>query len=334
MNKRNLLSMMFTMLLPIFVYGQSISGTVASEKGEPLVGANVVVNGTDLGAAANVDGVYSIKIEPGSYTVTASVIGYKSTTKSIDVSGDETLDFGLIVSVVEMSALEVLASRADEKTPVAYTTVSKEDMEIRLGSQDIPMALNTTPSVYATQQGGGAGDARINVRGFNQRNVAVMINGVPQNDMENGWVYWSNWDVWTVEDRGIQHDWDMFDKDNALVRFRGAMDCAVTNCDLRNSGGSGIRIDLYGKDIKITNNKIFNLGGTGVLLCGYGPGNKDVNKGHLVQNNEIHHIGQLFWHSPAVFIWQSGENRILNNYIHDLPYDAVVLSESWRIILR
>jgi len=186
--------MMFTMLLPIFVYGQSISGTVASEKGEPLVGANVVVNGTDLGAAANVDGVYSIKIEPGSYTVTASVIGYTSTTKSIDVSGDETLDFGLIVSVVEMSALEVLASRADEKTPVAYTTVSKEDMEVRLGSQDIPMALNTTPSVYATQQGGGAGDARINVRGFNQRNVAVMINGVPQNDMENGWVYWSNWD--------------------------------------------------------------------------------------------------------------------------------------------
>ena len=45
-------------------------------------------------------------------------------------------------------------------------------MEFRLGSQDLPMALNLTPSVYATQQGGGAGDARINVRGFNQRNVA------------------------------------------------------------------------------------------------------------------------------------------------------------------
>ena len=93
-----------------------------------------------------------------------------------------------------MSGLEVLASRADEKTPVAYTNVTKAEMEFRLGSQDIPMALNTTPSVYATQQGGGAGDARINVRGFNQRNIAVMINGVPQNDMENGWVYWSNWD--------------------------------------------------------------------------------------------------------------------------------------------
>jgi len=80
------------------------------------------------------------------------------------------------------------------KTPVAYTNITKAEVEARLGSQDIPMILNTTPSVYATQQGGGAGDARINVRGFNQRNIAVMINGVPQNDMENGWVYWSNWD--------------------------------------------------------------------------------------------------------------------------------------------
>ena len=41
--------------------------------------------------------------------------------------------------------------------------------------------------------GGGAGDARVNVRGFNQRNIAIMINGVPVNDMENGRVYWSNW---------------------------------------------------------------------------------------------------------------------------------------------
>jgi hypothetical protein len=105
-----------------------------------------------------------------------------------------TVNFRLSASSIEMSGLEVLASRAGEKTPVAYTTVTKAEMEARLGSQDIPMSLNTTPSVYATQQGGGAGDARINVRGFNQRNVAVMINGVPQNDMENGWVYWSNWD--------------------------------------------------------------------------------------------------------------------------------------------
>jgi len=133
-------------------------------------------------------------------------------------------------------------------------------------------------------------------------------------------------DVWTTEDKGIQHDWEMWDKNNAIVRFRGAEDCAVENCTIRNSGGTGIRIDLYGQNIRITGNKIFNLGGTGILLCGYGPGLKDVNKGNIIQNNELHHLGKLFWHSPAIFIWQSGENKVLNNYIHDLPYDGIVLS--------
>ena len=106
----------------------------------------------------------------------------------------ENVTFELSREVLEMSQLEVLASRAGDKTAVAYSDVSKEEIALRLGSQDIPLALNTVPSVYSTNQGGGAGDARINVRGFNQRNVAVMINGIPVNDMENGWVYWSNWD--------------------------------------------------------------------------------------------------------------------------------------------
>ena len=176
------------------VFGQAVTGYVGTEDG-PLVGANVVVEGTDIGGVSDDAGKFVIETGSGTFDITASYIGYIAQTQKIEV-GDivASVSFNLETDVVALSALEVLASRADETTPVAYTNVSKEEMEVRLGSQDIPMILNTTPSVYATQQGGGAGDARINVRGFNQRNVAVMINGVPQNDMENGWVYWSNWD--------------------------------------------------------------------------------------------------------------------------------------------
>ena len=130
MNKRNLISLVATFLMPMFIYGQSISGKITDKSGDPLVGANVIVEGTDLGAAAQADGTYSITIGEGSYTVTASVIGYKSSTASVDVSGDVTLDFSLAVSAVEMSALEVLASRAGENTPVAHTTVSKEEIPV------------------------------------------------------------------------------------------------------------------------------------------------------------------------------------------------------------
>ena len=194
MNKRNLLSWLLIAFTPIFLMGSSVVGVVSGE-GKPLVGANIVIEGTNLGTVSGVDGVYNVDVPPGEHSVIASFIGYSPITKVVVVdSSDVVADFSLEIDAIAMSALEVLASRADETTPVAYTNVSKEEMEVRLGSQDIPMILNTTPSVYATQQGGGAGDARINVRGFNQRNVAVMINGVPQNDMENGWVYWSNWD--------------------------------------------------------------------------------------------------------------------------------------------
>ena len=192
MNKRNLI---VSLMMITGLFAQSVVGIVTDANSEPLVGANVVVEETDLGSVSDNAGAYLITVESGTYTITASFIGYSSLSQEV-VVGQESVgvDFELSAEALTMSALEVLASRADEKTPVAHTTVDKADLEFRLGSQDVPMALNMTPSVYATQQGGGAGDARINVRGFNQRNVAVMINGVPQNDMENGWVYWSNWD--------------------------------------------------------------------------------------------------------------------------------------------
>ena len=190
-SKRILASLLIFSLTSFLSAQMTVSGTVTdAATGSALAGANVVVDGTNNGAAANASGAFTISNVPNGATLTASMIGYADAS----MAAASTVNFRLSASSIEMSGLEVLASRAGEKTPVAYTTVTKADMEARLGSQDMPMSLNTTPSVYATQQGGGAGDARINVRGFNQRNVAVMINGVPQNDMENGWVYWSNWD--------------------------------------------------------------------------------------------------------------------------------------------
>tara|TARA_Y100000588_G_scaffold390903_1_gene497887 strand:- start:185675 stop:188428 length:2754 start_codon:yes stop_codon:yes gene_type:complete len=189
--KRMLSVFLFTLPFAICLQALTVSGMVKdADTGEALAGANVVVEGTSMGSATNSSGRFVISNVSSGSQITASMIGYESQT----MTARSNLEFNLVRGTVEMSGLEVLASRAGEKTPVAFTNVSKADMDVRLGSQDIPMALNTTPSVYATQQGGGAGDARINVRGFNQRNIAVMINGVPQNDMENGWVYWSNWD--------------------------------------------------------------------------------------------------------------------------------------------
>jgi hypothetical protein len=128
------------------------------------------------------------------------------------------------------------------------------------------------------------------------------------------------------EDAGLQHDWDFLDKDNALVRLRGTENCAIEDCYFLHSGSGAIRVDLHGQENKISGNHIEHLGGSGILLCGYGPGTKDVNKNNFVSNNHIHHVGEIYWHSPGIFLWQSGENRVVNNLIHHTPYSGIILS--------
>ncbi len=81
----------------------------------------------------------------------------------------------------------------DRKTPVAVSTIKEAQIVQRLGNQEFPEILTSTPSIYATKGGGGFGDGRVNIRGFDTSNTAVMVNGVPVNDMEGGTVYWSNW---------------------------------------------------------------------------------------------------------------------------------------------
>ncbi|WP_410687491.1 TonB-dependent receptor [Chryseobacterium sp. LC2016-27] len=81
----------------------------------------------------------------------------------------------------------------DRKTPVAASTIKAAQIVERLGNQELTEILNTTPSVYATKSGGGFGDGSITMRGFESRNIAVMVNGMPVNDMEGGSVYFSNW---------------------------------------------------------------------------------------------------------------------------------------------
>ncbi|WP_146461776.1 right-handed parallel beta-helix repeat-containing protein [Rubripirellula tenax] len=128
------------------------------------------------------------------------------------------------------------------------------------------------------------------------------------------------------DDAGLQHDWDMLDKDNALVRLRGAEKCAIEQCHFLHSGSGAIRVDLHGIENEISGNHIEHMGGGGILLCGYGPGTKDVNRKNFVYNNHIHHVGQIYWHSPGIFLWQSGANRVANNLIHHTNYTGLIVS--------
>jgi hypothetical protein len=179
----------------IFAQKFTITGLVTSKSsGEGLYGANVYLKGTDIGCNTDEHGKYKIVAEKGEYTILCSYIGYETVSEKIDLSINIQKNFTLKDRQLTLSVMEISDRAIDRETPVAFSDVTQAEMDTRLGSQDIPMILNTTPSVYATEQGGGAGDSRIDIRGFKQNDIAVMLNGVPINDMDDGWVYWSDWD--------------------------------------------------------------------------------------------------------------------------------------------
>ena len=126
-----------------------------------------------------------------------------------------TMTFGqergaVIDTVLTQNLEEVVVSSGvitvakDRKTPIALSKISAAEVQLKVGNQEFPEIMNNTPGVYATKQGGGYGDSRITLRGFDQRNTSFLINGQPVNDMENGWVYWSNWQGLTDVASGIQ----------------------------------------------------------------------------------------------------------------------------------
>ena len=257
---RNLLMITALVLFTQVIWAQSgIKGAVKdAEMNEDMIGATVMVEGTTNGIATDADGKFQLDVDPGPYVIDISYVGYVSQKIEVVIEEGKYTDMGVIKLKSEdivLGGILIVADRATERqTPVAFSNVEKKQIEEQLGSRDIPMVMNVTPSVYATQQGGGAGDARINVRGFNQANVAVMINGVPVNDMENGWVYWSNWDGLGDATNSIQMQRGLSAVNLATPSIGGTMN-VITNPAEQKGGfsykqefgsGSYIKSSLFG----------------------------------------------------------------------------------------
>ncbi|MBI2967502.1 MAG: TonB-dependent receptor [Bacteroidetes bacterium] len=192
---KDIIFLIFIILItsPAFSQQGVIKGTVTDKNtGETLINANVLF-GEGKGVTTDMDGNFSIEVPNGEYSLTISYIGFKTNSRKVTVN-DNIVTVNFALEGITLSEVQVVADVArTRETPVAFSTIPVLKIQEELASRDIPMILNATPGVYATQSGGGDGDARITIRGFSQRNVAVMLDGIPVNDMENGWVYWSNW---------------------------------------------------------------------------------------------------------------------------------------------
>jgi outer membrane receptor for ferrienterochelin and colicin len=185
------LLVLFAMLCFIFLISSSIAfastqgtieGTVKDKSsGEALVGVNVVIVGTQTGAATNLEGHYQISnVEVGTYTLRFSQVGYQSVLyKNVQVHPDRntTINVELVQSDVKLQEVEVTAERPMIEKDVTSTNYSLGTSQIdQLPVQNVSDLVTMFPSV--TAEG--------NVRGGKSTEVVYLIDGLPMQDLVSG----------------------------------------------------------------------------------------------------------------------------------------------------
>ncbi len=177
----------------LMAQAQKVTGSVQdAQTGEPLIGVSVIEVGTTNGVVTDIDGNFRLEVQSGA-KLKLSYVGYAP----LEVVAKKNANLGVLRMEPEAVSLQDVIITGQiaqqQKTPVAVSQVTALDIEERIGGGEFPEVLKNTPGVHANGQGGGWGDSEIWMRGFDNTNVATMVNGVPMNDMEGGTVYWSNW---------------------------------------------------------------------------------------------------------------------------------------------
>ena len=193
------LLILFTLVvlpLALLAQTQSISGVVLDESThQPLIGANVFLEGTRWGTTTDEDGVFILKNLPaGEYVLVVEFLGYQTYRSTLSVQPGGTYRVEIFLKPVALPGEEVLVQSiqaVERKTPVVFTNLDESYIREVHTVEDIPMMLTEIPNVYAySDAGNGTGYSYLKVRGFDQKRIGVMINGIPLNDPEDHQVYW------------------------------------------------------------------------------------------------------------------------------------------------
>jgi iron complex outermembrane receptor protein len=198
---KKIMSIVFFLFMFFNIYPQTFGDLSVKvfdkTSSKPLYGAIVKIESQNLVSVTDKNGNAGLnKINPGVVKVTCSFTGYASHSEKVTISAGTKSDinFHLSDEAIPIPEVVVTATRGIEReTPITFTNLPSEDIQKLTRSNDLTYALNSLPSVNLhSENGNGLGYSYIRLRGFDQRRISVLINGVPQNDPEDHSVYWIN----------------------------------------------------------------------------------------------------------------------------------------------
>ena len=198
--QKQLISIIIALGYCLLSQATSIRGRIKdADSNESLSGATILLAGSNTGTATGFDGSFVLSnMQAGTHTLKVTFLGYleKEVVVKLDANTIDCIvpTIALQSDAIGLNEVKVQANMAiDRKTPIAASNITPLQIAEKLGTQEFPEILKSTPGIYTTKRGGGWGDASVRIRGFGSTNIAVLINGMPVNGMEDDKVYWSNW---------------------------------------------------------------------------------------------------------------------------------------------
>lgn len=174
----------------------TISGLVFDKRsGTPLPGTHVLVKEVNIGVISDSKGHFEIKLlNPGTYTVQFSFIGYHTQSHSVEVNSQPIVkNVELEAAIVLNSEIVIAATRVASEAGIAHSTIDKNSLDDVNTGRDIPFMLESVPSLIATSDAGtGIGYTGVRIRGSDASRINVTIDGIPINDAESQLLYWVN----------------------------------------------------------------------------------------------------------------------------------------------
>jgi iron complex outermembrane recepter protein len=236
---------------------------IAADKKNPVENAHISLSGSANGTTTGSDGGFFIQTEKDNGQLVISALGFETRTVDFAFRGKALHDLKEILihrSMIALEEVNIISSFATErKTPVSVSSIPQRKIQEQLGDQPFPEVLKIVPGVYSTRTGGGSGDAEVNIRGFQQENIGLLLNGIPISSVENGLIYWNNWTGLGDIARSVQVQRGLGASNVALNSVGGTINIITKTTEAKQGGFADFSTTSYG-------NTKFSLGlSTGLM---------------------------------------------------------------------
>jgi len=255
-------------------FGQSlITGKILDQNTLlPIPYVNIYIENQKTGGTSLPDGTFEVKVMNSQGDVDFTSIGYK--VKKIQLkSRKQQINLGIIYLQpipYPLDEISINAGLSNTKDiPISISTISAKQIESKLGDRPLPMIISNVVGVFSIRNGGGSGDSKLSIRGFQQEDVSLLLNGIPINGQENGLVYWSNWLGLGSAAAEIQIQKGPGLTNASVSAIGGSVNIITRNAQKEKSGILSLEITNYGNfktNIAINSGKTNNGWSTSLMM--------------------------------------------------------------------